>query len=126
MRPRSHLLPAASLLALIVSTAGCGPTEPPGPLDGAGLYKALNCATCHKDDGRGGALGPTLRNKAGYWTRETLAEYLVEPTRFIDKDARLESLKVQYNVQMPGVPSSLTREQVLMLADHVLGLGEDE
>jgi hypothetical protein len=126
MRTTRHLLPLASLLALSLPIAGCGPDAPQGPLDGAGLYGALNCATCHKDDGRGGALGPTLRNKAEYWSREALAEYLIEPTRFIDKDARLKSLEAQYNVQMPGAPSSLAREQVLMLADFVLSLSDDE
>lgn len=126
MRTTRHLLQLGSLLALSLAVAGCGPDAPRGPLDGAGLYQTLNCATCHKPDGRGGALGPTLRNKAAYWTRETLAEYLVEPTRFIHKDARLKSLEAQFNVQMPGVPSSLTREQVLMLADHVLGLSAEQ
>jgi len=126
MRTNSHLLPLASLIVLPLLIAGCGPGEPQGPLDGASLYKKLNCATCHKDDGRGGALGPSLRNKGEYWTRETLADYLVEPTRFIAEDARLKSLEAQFNVQMPGVPSSLEREQLLMLADHILGLGDGD
>ena len=124
MRMTRLRLSPTVLLALPLVAAACSSGEPPGPPDGAALYRRKGCITCHKDDGRGGPLAPPLRRAAEYWTRETLADYLADPARFVESDARLTSLKTQYNQQMP--PAGLGREQLLLLADHVLGLSEGE
>jgi len=117
---RKRITPWLAALLLLPALA-CGPSENPssGPPEGAQLYEVQRCVICHKASGRGGALGPTLVDRAEYWTREKLAEYLADPASFVGTDARLNSLAIQFNMQMPPVP--LTLEQRLLLADYVLG-----
>jgi mono/diheme cytochrome c family protein len=119
-----RLLPP--LAALLLLSAACGPSGDPGdgPPDGARLYEQRGCVTCHKAGGRGGPLGPSLRNASEYWSREQLVEYLADPASFIGNDARLNAMSRTFNQQMP--PVRLPAEQLLLLADYVLGLGQDE
>ncbi len=92
-----------------------------GPPDGAALFKQQNCVTCHGPDGDGTNLGPTLRGKKVFWTREKLAGYLSDPQSVIRGDERLETQAGKYMLPMVKFVG-LTQEQRLALADFVLGL----
>ena len=68
-------------------------------------------------------MGPPLSRAGDHWTREDLAEFISEPSRFVEGDARLRTVAAAYRAPMPGV--TLDLEQRLLLADHVLGLRSD-
>jgi len=91
------------------------------PADGPTLFKAQNCVQCHAQDGSGTNLGPTLRGKKTFWTREKLAAYIAKPAATIAGDARLEQQAAKYSLPMVDYPY-LTLEQRLALADFVLAL----
>jgi len=94
---------------------------PSGPPDGAALFREQNCIQCHGVDGSGTSLGPTLRGKQPFWTREKIAAYLADPQSVIKGDARLEAQAAKYMLPMIKF-AGLTLEQRLALADHVLAL----
>jgi mono/diheme cytochrome c family protein len=77
---------------------------------------------CHAENGTGvQGLGPPLLDKGGYWTRETLTQYLRDPAGFA---ARTPRLKEQGRGFMTPMPPVLTKDEtaVARLIDHVLAL----
>jgi mono/diheme cytochrome c family protein len=109
------------LLALALLLAACsgGGEQPEGP-SGRTLYRVF-CASCHATDGGGGALAPPLERLSDNWTREEIAEYLLDPLTVVESTPRLKALKNRYNMQMPP-QTALTEEQRLQLADFALEL----
>src|SRR5687767_15820990 len=101
------------LLAALLALAACG-EAPDGAAqdDGARLYVIANCSTCHAKDGGGTALAPPLRGLAAHWTRESLAEYLLDPKGAIESNPRLKTLSLNFSMHMPPV-LNLTPEQRL-------------
>ncbi len=49
-------------------------------IDGMALVQKFACAACHKLNGTGGALGPTLDNVVDKMGRENVARKILEPT----------------------------------------------
>lgn len=49
-------------------------------IDGAALIQKFACAACHKLNGSGGALGPTLDNVVERMGRENVVRKILEPT----------------------------------------------
>jgi mono/diheme cytochrome c family protein len=95
--------------------------ERTAPPDGAALFREQNCIQCHGVDGSGTSLGPTLRGKQPFWTREKIAAYIANPPALIAHDERLKTQSGKYMLPMLAYPY-LTLEQRLALADHVLAL----
>lgn len=118
MRPAAH----ATLLAGLLALAACGdaPDDKP-PADGARLYVLANCTTCHGADGAGGMVGPPLRGLAQHWDRESLADYLADPRKRLESDARLKALSLNFSMHMPPA-TNFTPAQRLLIADHALAL----
>ena len=105
-----------------LACAACAPDAPPkGPVDGPTLFRQQNCIICHAADGAGTKLGPSLRDKKSFWTREKLAAYIANPPAVVDGDERLKTQSAQYSIPMTTYPG-LSLEQRLALADHVLAL----
>lgn len=117
MLPRSFRLAAAGLALAACSKA----PKSSAPPDGAALFVGQNCSVCHGPDGAGTKLGPTLRGKQPFWTREKLATYLRDPQALIRADERLKTQAEQYSLPMVSFVT-LTLEERLALADHVLAL----
>ena len=104
---------APLLLALLLAACSDDP--------GATLYQAMGCRQCHGTEGDGGTLAPPLERLAENWTREEIAEYLVDPLTVVEADPRLSELKLLYDgKQMPAM--TLPVEDRLLLADFVLAL----
>ena len=116
---------SASLLSLsLVAIAwACGQSpdqgSSSGATPGADLYRRQVCVTCHGAAGEGTFTGPPLRSLRQHWTRQQLAAYLADPKARIKTDPRLQKLSRQFPREMPAV--SLSEEERLAIADHVLG-----
>ena len=100
-------------LCSVLALLGCGgagdesATGPPITAEtleiGRSLYEDWDCSVCHGENGEGSDLGPGLSGLSAHWKLEQLAEYISEPERFIEQDARLESLKTLYpDMAMPA------------------------
>jgi len=114
----SSLVLAGSLLTLLA--AACGSESSGPPMSGAQLFEN-NCSMCHMRDGSGSNLAPTLHGKKQFWTRETLARYLVDPHGYVAKDPRLKAQGAKYSLPMPSY-KMLARGDLEKLADHVLAM----
>ena len=76
MRRTSILAASAALLV-----GACSKAPPSSvPPDGAALFREQNCVQCHAPDGSGTNLGPTLRGKQQFWTRERIAALRQAPS----------------------------------------------
>lgn len=119
--PPTFLAPLATLGALASLALGACSDDPKAPRTAKELWTLQGCITCHGKDGQGTPMAPTLHGKGTLWTRETLVEYLKNPTEYIRKDARLKEQKKQYSQTMP-VYGMLPPAELEVLADHVLSL----
>ncbi len=73
-------------------------------LTGFDLIKSNGCTSCHGDDLKGTSLAPTLVGIQKFWSsRETLINYLRNPSSYMDKD-RFKAYKEKYSsVVMPSL-----------------------
>ena|SRR6187402_2612467 len=119
-------LPRCAFLVPFVAALACGaflsscPDD--APVTGPDLFRAWGCVQCHAEDGTGiQGLGPPLVGKGPHWTRETLTQYLRDPSGFAAKTPRLKEQGRGYMTPMPPV---LTKDEVAvaLLIDHVLSL----
>ncbi|MBL8857035.1 MAG: cytochrome c [Planctomycetes bacterium] len=116
------LVAVSTALALVgcLLLASCpGSNE---PVAGKDLFVNWGCANCHAAGGTGiQGLGPSLQGKAVNWTRESLTEYLRDPTGYAAKNPRLKEQGRGYMTPMPPI---LTKDEaaVARLVDHVLAL----
>jgi cytochrome c2 len=116
-----------SRIALLVSTlalAACAvilpACSPEPPTTGPDLFRAWGCIQCHAVDGSGiQGLGPSLKGKSTHWTRESLTQYLRDPSGYAAKTPRLKEQGRNYMTPMPPV---LTKDEaaVARVVDHVL------
>jgi mono/diheme cytochrome c family protein len=70
---------------------------------GQALFDDWACAMCHGDNREGAEGGPPLRGLDAHWTVETLAEYISDPSVFVDEDPRLQKVSESYpDSEMPA------------------------
>ena len=119
-------LPRCAFLVPVVAVLACGALlsscPDVAPVTGADLFRAYGCVQCHAEDGSGiQGLGPPLLEKGVHWTRESLLQYLRDPSGFAAKTPRLKEQGRGYMTPMPPV---LNRDEiaVALLIDHVLTL----
>jgi len=110
---RGALLLAAALPLLAPrASAGSAP-------DGAALWRANECATCHGEKREGTENAPPLRELKRHWDVERLARYLADPPALIAQDERLTRLAERYELDMPDF-SLLPQAERRALADWLL------
>jgi mono/diheme cytochrome c family protein len=115
---RTSILTASAALLLGACSESPQSSLPP---DGAALFRQQNCVVCHGNDGGGTKLGPSLRDKKAFWTRETLAAYIADPPAHAARDERLKQQAARYTIPMTTYPG-LSAAQRQALAEHVLAL----
>lgn len=99
---------ARTLLAIALGltlASGCGGDDPAPkqPLSGERLYAVQGCKNCHKLDGAGGPLGPSLAGVPSRWTVAEIAEYVADPPSFHERKPHLAQLARRYSMRMPAV-----------------------
>ena len=65
-------------------------------VDPESLYRSWGCSICHGTDRRGGKNAPPLTKLDSSWSAETLADYLKDPARWRESDARIRKLVQRY------------------------------
>lgn len=117
---KSRLLPAL-FAPLLFALGACGADDgaTKDPTDGAVIYQQALCASCHGSAGKGGWMGPPLKELGEHWSRETLADFIRDPAKFVDDDQRLSELSRQFPTQM-APQKTLTKAQRLAVADWLL------
>jgi mono/diheme cytochrome c family protein len=121
MHSASKLLLSASLATLLLASASsCSGEATQTAATGPQLFQ-VNCAMCHGADGSGSNLAPTIHGKKGFWTRETLVKYMIDPAGYASKDARLKSQAGKYSLPMTSM-KMLPKHDLETLADHVLAM----
>lgn len=111
----THLL-ATYLFAL---TACTGDSESRPPSSGELLYRQALCASCHGYHGQGAWMGPPLEDLNENWSRDTLQEFIRDPTVLTESDQRLSRLAEKFPTAM-APQSTLSRDQRLEIADWLL------
>lgn len=87
MREKSHMsgkeakkLEAFLAITLTADKVTESATPVTGDVDGAALIQKFACAGCHKINGNGGAVGPTLNGVVTRMGREDVIRKILEPT----------------------------------------------
>lgn len=114
---------AGLVLGVLVSGLwGCGTRSVTGAAaEGAKLYAAEQCSTCHGPDGVGTGMAPALRGLKERYTAERLVSYLKDPEALIASDQHLADLAQRYGRAMPTF-SHLDQTHLEQIAAYVLTL----
>jgi cytochrome c553 len=59
-------------------------------------YRTWGCSICHGIDRRGGKNAPSLERLDASWSVASLADYMLDPARFRESDARIRKLAARY------------------------------
>src|SRR5262249_15919975 len=76
----------------------------------------LQCATCHKIDGKGGALGPDLSDIGKKYPRAQILESILEPSKVIDPKYVTYLVETQDGKVITGILVEKTEKQVVLRA----------
>jgi mono/diheme cytochrome c family protein len=121
MRILSKISGLGAIAILILSfEASCGGETQKSAATAPQLFQ-VNCSMCHAADGSGSNLAPTLHGKKGFWTREALVKYLIDPVGYTSKDPRLKAQAGKYTLPMTTM-KQLPQADLEKLADHVLAM----
>ncbi len=98
-----------------------GNTEQSSDLDGEALAASFTCTSCHGQDFKGTALGPTLYGVKEHWSRDKLINYLRNPSSYSGDD-RFDKYKEQFsNSVMPSYNNKDVKD-LGKIADFLLTL----
>ncbi len=112
--------PTPLIVGILLALTSCGGAAgSAGAGTPRGIYKQQLCPSCHGPGREGSWMGPPLRHLGRNWDRERLAEFLLDPTPFIEQDERLKALSRTFRAPMTPRPK-LELEQRLLLADWLL------
>jgi len=78
-----------------------GTTAKPYQDEGMQLAVDYGCISCHGEDLRGTSVAPALSGLTEYYDRNTMINYLRNPSDFVDK-GRLQVIKGKYSSVMPS------------------------
>lgn len=87
-------------------------------IDGAEVYAAAGCASCHGADLGGRKMGPPLTGIAPYWTMDEMVRWLKDPSSAYGKD-RLVEIGREYGIVMPPAVG-LTEAELIALSRWLL------
>ncbi|MGL4423937.1 MAG: c-type cytochrome, partial [Gemmataceae bacterium] len=102
------------------------------PVQGEALFQrtALQCATCHQVDGKGGAIGPDLSGIGKLRTRGQLLESLLEPSRRIDAQYQMLAIQRVDGMQVTGIVVKKSDTELVLRdakgTDHRMATAEIE
>lgn len=95
------LAPLALLLLFTACSVASTPGEAPLPgVEGARLFKAKGCTTCHTI-GQGVKVGPDLHGLFSRRDEAWIRRYISDPVTMVEQDPIAAELKRQYKIQMP-------------------------
>ncbi|MFO0966226.1 MAG: PQQ-dependent sugar dehydrogenase [Gemmataceae bacterium] len=88
----------------------------------------LQCATCHKIDGKGGSLGPDLSDVGKKYSRGQILESILEPSKVIDPKYVTYLVETQDGKVVTGILVEKTEKQVVLrtLPDMEVRLTPDQ
>jgi len=69
-------------------------------VEGARLFKAKGCTTCHTF-GEGVKVGPDLQGLFSRRDEAWIRRYIADPVTMVEQDPIARELKAQYKIQMP-------------------------
>ena len=98
-----------------IALAGCAKPVSRGEQ----LYVNWGCARCHGAQRAGTTLGPAVTGLRENWSQRDLVNYLKTPAAFVEKSKRLQEMKNQYSVQMPGFVT-MADEDLNVLVEYLL------
>ncbi len=70
--------------------------------NGRKMYHAALCASCHRFDGEGGAVGPDLSSVASRFSNRDLIEAIIEPSRVISDQFGSSVIKLKNGSEVVG------------------------
>ncbi|MFH0736441.1 MAG: cytochrome c [bacterium] len=88
--------------------------------EGLALINRAGCINCHGADLKGTQMAPSLVNAKEYWKRESLINYLRNPSSY-SSDARFIEYKNKYNSIMPPY-QNIDVKDLGKMADYILKL----
>ena len=105
-------------ISFLLLLAACGPGASPedGPLpavEGARLFKAKGCYSCHSI-GEGPKAGPDLKGLFARRDEAWIRAYVSDPVAMVAKDPVARGLKEQYKIQMPKMMISPAEMDALL------------
>jgi cytochrome c2 len=105
-------------ILLILFFAACGtggspPAESLPAVEGARLFKAKGCYTCH-GIGEGPKAGPDLKGLFARREEAWIRAYVSDPVAMVAKDPIAQGLKAQYKIQMPKMRISPSEMDALL------------
>lgn len=87
--------------------------------DGLALIKATGCTSCHGAELDGTRMGPSLKNIAVNWNRNSLINYLRNPNSY-STDKRFEEYRSKFpNIVMPSY-NNIDIKDLGKIADYLL------
>ena len=100
-RVAMRLLAILLNLMLAACSSGLPPEGAPTPaVEGARLFKAKGCYSCHSI-GAGPKAGPDLKGLFSRREETWIRAYVSDPVAMVAKDPIARALKEQYKIQMP-------------------------
>ena len=104
------------------SSSGSGNSSS-GDLTGEQLVSKLGCTNCHGNGMTGTNMAPSLHAVASNWSRESLINYLRNPSSYMS-DARFKAYKAKYpNTMMPPF-NNIDVKDLGKVADYILSLSK--
>jgi hypothetical protein len=105
--------------ALALLSACAVRREPPPGANAETIYDLQLCANCHGARLEGTTRGPALHDLAACWSRVDLVDFLADPERWRERDARLAALEQAFSGEMDSY-ENLSLAQRGSLADWLL------
>ncbi|MEK7849115.1 MAG: cytochrome c [Chloroflexota bacterium] len=96
----------------------------PAPAGGKELFTGLGCLGCHKINGAGGAIGPSLKGVAGAQVELANGQKVTANDAYIEESIKNPNAKVVKGFTQGIMPAfdRLTLEQMSLLVDFIRSL----
>lgn len=105
------------LSALTLAACGSAAQSSNGPalpgVEGARLFKAKGCTTCHTI-GQGVKVGPDLQGLFSRREEAWVRRYIADPVTMVQEDPVAGQLKAQFKIQMPRMMISAPEMEQLI------------